>query len=457
LETNAAAQCPCPFDNIDVLKRSRESVGDAVGIGFARGPSTSRRLVPMPDADAPSDRKDDAHRRRDDALAKDSGKTKDDRNGDDSRSDSDSNGNQRQENDKDPNNHDSNEKSPKKRSKKPLFILAGVVVVLAIAAFVWWFLTRNQTSTDDAYTDGNSVMIAPKVGGYVVDLPIDDNMYVHKGDVVVEIDPREYRAQVDRARAQLGLAMAQLKAAQVQLDIAHVRYPAQYRQALAQTSAAQAQLRQAQAAYLRQHSVDARATSAQNIDAADAKAASARADVTEAQAQLASASLVTQQIRQAVTAVDARQQEVNEAQAQLAQAQLNLSWCEVRAPSDGWVTQRKVHLGAFLQPGESLFSLVTPQVWVTANFKETDLARMRPGDKVTIDVDAYPDLTLHGHVDSVQKGSGSRFSAFPAENATGNFVKIVQRVPVKIVIDSGLPRGRALPFGISVEPTVYFK
>ncbi len=352
---------------------------------------------------------------------------------------------------------DSDGNSRKKRSKKPLFILAAVVVVLAIAAFFWWFSTRNQTSTDDAYTDGNSVMIAPKVGGYVVDLPINDNVYVHKGDVVVEIDPREYRAQVDQARAQLGLALAQLKAAQVQLDIARVQYPAQYRQAVAQTNAAQAELRQAQAAYIRQHSVDARATSAQNIDAADAKAASARANVTQAQAQLASASLVAQQIRQAMTAVDARQQEVKQAQAQLEQAQLNLSWCEIRAPGDGWVTQRKVHRGAFLQPGESLFSLVTPQVWVTANFKETDLARMRPGDKVTIDVDAYPDLTLHGHVDSVQKGSGSRFSAFPAENATGNFVKIVQRVPVKIVIDSGLPPGRALPLGISVEPTVYFK
>ncbi|PMS15311.1 multidrug export protein EmrA [Trinickia dabaoshanensis] len=401
----------------------------------------------MPDADAPSDRNDDAHRTRDDEHAQDRDESKENRNDDDSRDNSERNS------DKD----DVNGNSRKKRSKKPLFILAGVVVVLAIAAFVWWFSTRNQTSTDDAYTDGNSVMIAPKVGGYVVGLPIDDNMYVHKGDVLVEIDPREYRAQLDRARAQLGLAEAQVKAAQVQLDIARVHYPAQYRQAQAQTSAARAELRQAQAAYNRQHSVDARATSAQNIDAADAKAASARANVTEAQAQLASASLVTQQIRQAVAALDARQQEVKQAQAQLEQAQLNLSWCVVRAPADGWVTQRKVHMGAFLQPGESLFSLVTPQVWVTANFKETDLARMHPGDKVEIGVDAYPDLTLRGHVDSVQKGSGSRFSAFPAENATGNFVKIVQRVPVKIVIDRGLPKGRALPLGISVEPTVYFQ
>jgi membrane fusion protein (multidrug efflux system) len=129
----------------------------------------------------------------------------------------------------------------------------------------------------------------------------------------------------------------------------------------------------------------------------------------------------------------------------------------VRAPSDGWITRRNVQLGSFLQAGVSLFSIVTPQVWVTANFKESQLERMRPGDKVKVEVDAYPNLDLHGHVDSVQLGSGSRFSAFPAENATGNFVKIVQRVPVKIFIDDGLPRDQPLGLGLSVTPKVYLK
>lgn len=355
------------------------------------------------------------------------------------------------------NDNPAREQPRKPRSKKPLVVLAVAVVALAIGGFVWWFVTRDQVSTDDAYTDGNAVAIAPKVSGYVTVLNVDDNLYVRKGDLLLVIDKRDYEARVQQARAQLGLATAQLNAAQVQLDIARVRYPAEYRQAQAQTASANATLREAQQAYARQHGVDARATSQQNIDAADAREASARASRNEADARLATAALAPQQIRQAAATVEERRQAVRQAEAQLAQAQLDLAWCEVRAPSDGWVTRRNVQLGSFLQAGTSLFSIVTPKVWITANYKESQLDRMRPGDKVRIDVDAYPDLELRGHVDSIQLGSGSRFSAFPAENATGNFVKIVQRVPVKIVIDSGLPGGRPLPLGLSVVPTVYVK
>jgi membrane fusion protein, multidrug efflux system len=300
-------------------------------------------------------------------------------------------------------------------------------------------------------------MMAPKVSGYVVRLAVNDNVYVHKGDLLVVIDKRDYQAQVDQAEAQLGLAKAQLNAALIQLDIARIQYPAQYRQARAQTSSAEANFRQAEAAYLRQHAVDQRATSQQNIDTADAQRQSASAGVQQARAQLASASLVPQQIRQTEASVEERRQQVQQAEAQLEQARLNLSYCEVRSPSDGWITRRNVQLGSFLQAGVSLFSIVTPQVWVTANFKESQLERMRPGDKVKVEVDAYPKLDLRGHVDSVQLGSGSRFSAFPAENATGNFVKIVQRVPVKIVIDEGLPRDQPLGLGLSVTPKVYLK
>jgi membrane fusion protein, multidrug efflux system len=350
-----------------------------------------------------------------------------------------------------------NDKSRRTPGKKPLIILAAVVALLAIVAFVWWFATRNQVSTDDAYTDGNAIMMAPKVSGYVVRLAVNDNVYVHKGDLLVVIDKRDYQAQVDQAEAQLGLAKAQLNAALIQLDIARIQYPAQYRQARAQTSSAEANFRQAEAAYLRQHAVDQRATSQQNIDTADAQRQSASAGVQQARAQLASASLVPQQIRQTEASVEERRQQVQQAEAQLEQARLNLSYCEVRSPSDGWITRRNVQLGSFLQAGVSLFSIVTPQVWVTANFKESQLERMRPGDKVKVEVDAYPKLDLRGHVDSVQLGSGSRFSAFPAENATGNFVKIVQRVPVKIVIDEGLPRDQPLGLGLSVTPKVYLK
>ncbi|MGF6289412.1 HlyD family secretion protein [Paraburkholderia youngii] len=373
------------------------------------------------------------------------------RDGNDARDDGGKRGNDKN---KDNGDEDSQQKKP---GKKPLIILGAVVILIGIVGFVWWFATRNEVTTDDAYTDGNAITMAPKVSGYVVTLAVDDNLFVHKGDLLLVIDKRDYQAQVDQAKAQLGLAKAQLNAAQVQLDIARVQYPAQYRQAKAQTSSAEANLREAQAAWQRQHSVDPRATTQQNVDTADAQRQSAGASVEQARAQQRTASLVPQQLREAEASVDERRQQVHQAEAQLEQAQLNLSYCEVRAPSDGWITRRNVQLGSFLTAGVSLFSIVTPQVWITANFKESQLERMRPGDKVKVDVDAYPKLDLRGHVDSVQLGSGSRFSAFPTENATGNFVKIVQRVPVKIIIDEGLPRDHPLGLGLSVTPKVYLK
>jgi membrane fusion protein, multidrug efflux system len=146
--------------------------------------------------------------------------------------------------------------------------------------------------------------------------------------------------------------------------------------------------------------------------------------------------------------------QTEQAQGRLDQADLNLSWTVVKAPQDGWITKRNVEMGNYVTAGQQIFSIVSPEVWVTANFKESQLAWIRPGQKATIEVDAYPQLHLEGHVDSVQLGSGSKFTAFPPENATGNFVKIVQRVPVKIIIDSGLDPALPLPLGISVVPTV---
>jgi len=354
---------------------------------------------------------------------------------------------------------DKDKKDDKKKGpgKKPLIILGIIVVLIIIAGLIWWFATRNQVSTDDAYTDGDAVTIAPKVSGYVVVMNLGDNKFVHKNDLLIKIDPRDYQAQLDQANAQLGLAKAQLNAAQVQLAIARVQYPAQLTQAKAQQQSAQANLTQSRAAYERQHSVDVRATSQQNIDTANAQQQSALANVAQARAQVKTASLVPQQISQAQATVDERREQVHQAEAQVEAAALNLSYTELRAPADGWVTKRNVQYGTFLQAGTSIFSLVTTTVWVTANFKESQLERMRPGDAVDVAVDAYPDLKLHGHVDSIQLGSGSRFSAFPAENATGNFVKIVQRVPVKILIDNGLQPDLPLPLGLSVVPKVMLK
>jgi membrane fusion protein, multidrug efflux system len=348
-------------------------------------------------------------------------------------------------------------KKDKPRSKRPLIIVAAIVLVGAVIGFFFWFARRNEVRTDDAYTDGNVITMAPKISGYVVTLDIDDNVRVRRGDLLLRIDPRDYVAAQQQARAALELAQAQLKAAQDSLRIARVQYPAQLVSARAQQQAAAATLEQAQRQYQRQHQVDRRATTQETIDASTSQQLSADANLKSARAQVAVAALVPEQIRQAVSAVDERAAQLAQAQAQLVQADLNVSYTEVRAPSDGFVTARSVQLGDYVTAGSSMFLIVTPQVWVTANFKESQLGRMRAGDAVDIRIDAYKGYALSGHVQSIQYGSGSRFSAFPAENATGNFVKIVQRVPVKIVIDRGLDPDRPLPLGLSVSPVVHFR
>jgi membrane fusion protein, multidrug efflux system len=356
-----------------------------------------------------------------------------------------------------PDESDQDHESKKPRSKKPLIIVGAVVVVLAIVGFFVWFARRNEVSTDDAYTDGNVVTMVPKVSGYVVTLDIDDNVHVHKGDLLVRIDPRDFRTAQQQAEASLELARSQLQSAQDALRIARVQFPAQLISAEAQQQAAQAALEQAQQQYTRQHEVDRRATTQESIDASTSQQLSTRASLKGAQAQVQIARLVPEQIQQATSAVAERQAQVDQAEAQLAQADLNLSYTEVRAPSDGFVTSRSVQLGDYVTTGATMFLIVTPDVWITANFKEAQLGRMRPGDSVDIKIDAYSGYKLAGRVQSIQYGSGSRFSAFPAENATGNFVKIVQRVPVKIVIDRGLDPNRPLPLGLSASPVVHLR
>jgi membrane fusion protein (multidrug efflux system) len=348
-------------------------------------------------------------------------------------------------------------KSGQARSKKPLIILGTIVVIAGIAAFAVWFARRNQVSTDDAYTDGNAVTMVPKVPGYVVSLNVDDNSRVKKGDLLLRIDPRDYLEAQAQAQAQLALAKVQLESAQDALRIARVQYPAQLQSARAQQLAAEAARALAQSSYLRQHQVDPRATTQESIDAAVSQRLTSSAQVKSAKAQVAIARLVPEQLQEAVDTVNERAAQVRQAEAQLGQADLNLSYTEVRSPSDGFITERGVQLGSYLTAGQVMFMIVTPDVWVTANFKESQIGRMRPGDGVDVQIDAYPGWKLHGHVQSIQYGTGSRFSAFPAENATGNFVKIVQRIPVKIVLDRGLYPGRPVPLGLSVSPVVHFK
>jgi membrane fusion protein (multidrug efflux system) len=347
-------------------------------------------------------------------------------------------------------------KSDQPRSKKPLIIVASVAVIVGIVSFAVWFARRNQVSTDDAYTDGNVVTMVPKVSGYVVALYINDNSRVKKGDLLLRIDPRDYLTAQAQAEAQVELAKVQLRSAQDALLIARIQYPAQFESAKAQQQAAEAALALAESSYLRQHQVDRRATTQESIDTSTSQKLTSAANAKSAKAQVAVARLVPEQLQQAADAVEERVAQVKQAEAQLVQANLNLGYTEVRSPSDGFITRRNVQFGSYLTAGQVMFFIVTPEVWVTANFKETQIGRMRPGDGVDIQIDAYSRWKLHGQVQSIQQGSGSRFSAFPAENATGNFVKIVQRVPVKIIIDQGLDPDRPVPLGLSVSPVVHF-
>ncbi len=336
--------------------------------------------------------------------------------------------------------------------KRLLFAL--IVLGVVAAGGDYWYLTRDLESTDDAYTDGRAVAIAPQVSGNVINLAVDDNQFVHRGDLLIAIDPRPFRAARDQARGQLALAHAQRDNARIALEIAKTAYPARQAAAQAAVASAQAMQAKAQSDLRRQRALPPAATTRELLDAAIAAAEQAEAGVRQAEAQLAEANLVAQNIAAAQAQVKQWDAQVDAAQAALDQAEINLGFTSVVAPQDGWITKRNVELGNFVQPGQQILAIVSPEIWITANLKETQLDRMRPGQKVVIHVDAYPGLALTGHVDSIQKGSGSKFTAFPPENATGNFVKIVQRVPVKIDIDSGLDPKLPLPLGISVEPTV---
>jgi membrane fusion protein (multidrug efflux system) len=341
-----------------------------------------------------------------------------------------------------------------RRNRLPGLVFGAVVVALVLGIGIYWLMTHGTVSTDDAYTDGDAITIAPKVPGYVTQLAIGDNTRVKAGQLLVEIDPRDFTLARDKAAAALALDQAQLATAQANLDIARVRFPADLASAEAAAASARAGRDKAAADLDRQKKVDARATTQQQIDAATLALRTAEAQLADAEAKRRTADLVPQNIAAAEAQVRQLAAAADQAKADLAQAELNLSYSRITAPQDGWVTKRNVQLGSYLQVGQSLFSLVSPRVWVTANFKESQLAGMRPGQPARIRIDAYPDLDLEGHVDSIQMGTGSRFTAFPAENATGNYVKIVQRVPVKIVIDRGLDPNLPLPLGLSVDPVV---
>jgi membrane fusion protein (multidrug efflux system) len=353
---------------------------------------------------------------------------------------------------------DAPDEAAQKKRRPPARIIAIVVIaMLAIGGIYYWLSTAGVESTDDAYTDGRAIAIAPQISGRVVSLDVTDNQFVKAGQPLIHIDPGQFIFDRDQARGVLETAKAQLAGQKYAAEIARQTFPAILLSAQADLASAQANLARRQADFARQKDLPKQATTQQDYDLAKSAFEQAQAQVLQAQARVTQATPVQQNIGEADAQVGQLSGQVDQAQAKLDQAELNLSYTVIKADHDGWITKRNVEAGNYVTAGQQILSIVSPDVWITANFKESQLRRMRPGQSVRIRIDAYPDLDLRGHVDSAQLGSGSKFTAFPPENATGNFVKIVQRVPVKIDIDSGLDPKLPLPLGISAEPVVSVK
>ncbi len=329
--------------------------------------------------------------------------------------------------------------------------LYGILLILVFLGLAAYFLVPGlyQEETDDAYVDAHLESIIPKVPAYVQTLHVDDNSKVAAGQLLIELDPRDYAEQVNAAKANLAAAEGRLQEANDQVTVAE----ASIRQARAELQVTQANAVLARSSLGRVKSVsDVRAVSAERVDEAQAAADSTQATVTAAQVKVASAEAQAQLTRSQVATAKAA---LDQARVALDQAELNLSYTKLYATESGSVASKTVEAGNFVQPGQMLLSVVPDTLYVIANYKETQLSRIRPGQPATIFVDSFPDLRLKGHVDSIQRGTGSRFALLPPENATGNFVKVVQRVPVKIVFDQPEEALRWISPGMSVEAEIF--
>ncbi len=324
--------------------------------------------------------------------------------------------------------------------------VALVVLLAAAAALVWWLETRDYESTDDAFIDARAVSISSQINGAIVEVPVDDNQDVASGAVLARIDERDSRAAVDQAKAQIDQAVASIANLDAQVEAQQARID----QAEKQVSGAQAALTFSQEENTRAQDLLKRGAGTQQ------QAQQTASDLRQKQATLdaAQANLVAAQKQ--VPVLKTQRQisagQLEQANAAKEQADANLARTAVAAPVAGRVTKLTAAKGAYAQTGQSLMMFVPREVWVTANVKETQLVDLRPGQAVDIRIDAYPGHPLRGHVESVQSGSGAAFSLLPPENATGNYVKVVQRVPVKIVFDA--PPDVYLGPGMSVVPYI---
>jgi membrane fusion protein, multidrug efflux system len=336
-------------------------------------------------------------------------------------------------------------------------LVVGIILVVALAT--WgarrWIYSQNHVSTDNAQVDGHITAIAPRIGGFIDRVLVEENQHVKVGDTLVVLDQRDLVTRLDQAEADLqnaqatagsrrtaGEAKAQFQATQ-----------AQEASAQANVAAAEASYHQASADYERYRGLAAsKVISAQQLDQAQTARDAAAASLEAAKRQAAAAGSQVSASGAAVRGADAR---LAAAQAAVETAKLQLSYATLVAPSSGVVAKRNAEPGGLVQVGQNLLSLVPDEnVWVTANLKETQLAKVQVGDEAEFTVDAYPGRTFHGKVESLSPATGARFALLPPDNATGNFTKVVQRVPVRIAVDNTADPAHPLRPGMSVDATI---
>ncbi|HEX3747744.1 MAG TPA: HlyD family secretion protein [Bryobacteraceae bacterium] len=400
--------------------------------------------------------------------------------------------------------------APRSGSRTKLLVTLVFLLVAGVAVYWLYMHFRDRVSSDDANVDAHISAIAPKITGNVVEVAVLDNQQVKAGDVLVRIDPRDYQAAVDVAKAALAQAQGQLQAANVSVPWVSSTTESGTSVADAQLADAQTEVERARAAYdqantsdvayaqanvaskqanndraqadlarmkplvdkaeISQQQYDSYVASAKvadsDLQAAREKLGSAQKDATirkaaldsalskvnTAKAQVASTQANRKQVAVRTADAASARAAVEAAQARLDAAELTLSYTTVTAPVSGTVTRKSVEVGQMVQPGQGLMTVITPDIWVTANFKETQLADVKPGQKAEIQVDMYGKSVI-GHVDSIADATGSRMSLLPPENATGNFVKVVQRIPVKILVDE--TNGLVLRPGMNVDVTIF--
>lgn len=339
---------------------------------------------------------------------------------------------------------------PRNRRKRLVQALAGAAVVAAVIYGVhWWSAGRFIEDTDDAYVGGDITVVGPKVSGYIAQLAVTDNQIVHAGDLLVKIDDRDYRAAVAKAEGAVAAGQALL----ANLDATERLQQEVIHQAQAGVLAADAETQRSREDEARYRELSTRsAVSVESAQRADATFKTARAASTKAQAALMAAQrqidVIESQKLQARAALE-------QANAELDIARLNEGYTELRAPFDGVIGNRRARVGAYAAAGSQLLSVVPAHgLWVDANFKEDQLARMRSGQVVNVRADVMPGRVFHGHLASLAPATGAQFSVLPPENATGNFTKVVQRVPVRVILDSRDDALGVLRPGLSVVAEV---